>query len=86
VPSNLLKKLRNTIVKSKYIIIKHDEVEVPLVFASSLSHEYVAGTSEVKSAGFCKLDANGEWNISGESVSLQLKARPQEADILNAFL
>jgi hypothetical protein len=73
-------------VKSKYIIIKHDEVEVPVVFASFLTHEFVAGKSEVKSAGFCELDDGGKWNATGESVSLKLKARPQDAAILNAFL
>ena len=83
---DLPKRPENDIVKSKYIIIKHDEVEVPVVFASFLTHEYVAGKSEVKSAGFCELDDRGKWSASGESVSLKLKARPQDAEVLKTFL
>jgi hypothetical protein len=74
------------LVRSKYIIIKHAGGEVPLVFSPLLSHEHVAGMREVLSAGYCRRDAAGRWTASGGSESLGLKARPQDADILNERL
>ena len=75
-------------MKSKYIIIEFDGVEVPLVFSRYLQHEHMAqlaGTN-VLSAGFCKLDPAGRWVTDGESVSLKMNVRPQDAQILNAHL
>lgn len=73
-------------MRSKYIILKHAGGEVPLVFSPLLSHEDVAGIREVSSAGYCKRDAEGQWITSGGSESLGLKARPQDAGILNQRL
>jgi hypothetical protein len=73
-------------VRSKYIIIKHAEREVPLVFSPLLSHKQVAGMTNVESAGYCQLDIAGRWVASGRSDSLNLSARPQDADILNERL
>jgi len=75
-------------VKSKYIIIELDGMEVPLIFSSFLSHEVVAGagSNKIQSAGYCELDSAGKWVASGQSVSLKLNARPQDADILNSQL
>ena len=72
--------------RSKYIIIKHAEWEVPLVFSPLLSHKHVAGTAEVESAGYCQLDIAGRWITGGGSDSLELSSRPQDADILNGCL
>jgi hypothetical protein len=73
-------------MKSKYIIIKHAGVEVPLIFSQLLMHKVVAGKSRTKSAGFCELNATGKWIATGGSVSLKLNARPQDAEILNTHL
>ena len=72
--------------RSKYIIIKHAEEEVPLVFSPLLSHKQVAGMTKVESAGYCQLDITGRWVTGGWSDSLDLSARPQDADILNERL
>lgn len=73
-------------MKSKYIIIQRSGIEVPVVFSEHLIHEEVAGKSKVKSAGFCQLDAAGKWVVGGNSVSLKLNARPEDAEILNTHL
>ena len=64
----------------------HDGMEVPLVFPSLLLHHKVAGNSEVRSAGYCKLDLAGKWITGGRSETLNLSARPQDNEILNAYL
>lgn len=78
--------LERKIVKSKYIIIKQADMEVPIVFSPLLQHQDVAGNSEVKSAGFCNLDAAGKWITSGKSEMLNLSARPKDDEILNDHL
>ncbi len=73
-------------MKFKYIIVEVDEIELPLIFSPFLSHEDVSITrmKALKSAGYCDLDATGKWSVSGQSVSLQLGARPADAEILNS--
>lgn len=73
-------------MKSKYVIIEVDGMEVPLIFSRMLSHEVVATAllPSVHAAGYCELDAAGKWTTSGQSVSLKLDSRPQDAEILNA--
>jgi hypothetical protein len=73
-------------MKSKYVIIQSMGMEVPLVFSQFLVHKDVAGRRKVRSAGFCELDANGKWVADGHSSSLNLSARPQDAEILNRHL
>lgn len=70
----------------KYIIIEQAGVEIPIVFPELLPHEVVAGRSRVKSAGFCELDAEAQWQAGGKSVSLGLNSRPQDTEILNFHL
>jgi hypothetical protein len=75
-------------MKSKYIIVELEGMEVPLVFSSFLQHEDVALVIRYKvySAGFCELDPAGKWIASGGSVSLKLDARQRDAKILNEHL
>ncbi len=63
-------------MKSKYIIIEMDGMEVPFVFSRFLSHEDVAlcVKNSIRSAGFCELNAAGKWVASGQSVTLKLDA------------
>jgi hypothetical protein len=75
-----------TRTRAKYVILKHAENEIPLVFSPLLSHELVARRGNALSAGFCELDAAGRWITSGRSESLKLGARPQDAEILNKSL
>lgn len=73
-------------MKAKYIIIKHDEKEVPLVFSAFLKHDDIVAKKKIISAGFCKLNDTGKWIVGGHSVSLKLGARPHDAEILDAHL
>ena len=59
-----------------------------MIFSAFLSHEDVIATArdKIQSAGYCELDAAGKWVAGGQSVSLKLNARPQDADILNSQL
>jgi hypothetical protein len=72
-------------MKSKYIIVETDGMEFPLIFSSFLSHEDVVSAlrHKIRAAGYCELDAAGKWVTGGQSVSLELNARPQDAEILN---
>lgn len=73
-------------MKLKYIIMEVDGMEVPLIFSGLLPHEIVAVAvkNNLRAAGFCELNPGGEWVAFGQSVSLDLSARPQDAAILNA--
>jgi hypothetical protein len=73
-------------MRSKYIIVNHNGIEIPLVFSSLLLHQDVAGSRSVESAGYCELNASGKWLVGGDSVSLGLGVRPQDAEILNTSL
>jgi hypothetical protein len=75
-------------MKSKYIIVEMEGMELPLIFSPFLTHEHVAMSvkDQIQSAGYCELDAAGKWVASGQSVSLKLNARPQDAEILNSQL
>ncbi len=72
-------------MKSKYIIVELEGMEVPLVFSRFLQHEDVASaiSNKVCSAGFCELSSVGTWITSGVSVSLNLDTREQDTKILN---
>ena len=73
-------------MKSKYVIIKQGEVKIPLVFSKIATHEDMVANDQVISAGFCELDGAGKWIVGGRSFSLNLVARPQDAQILNEHL
>jgi hypothetical protein len=73
-------------MKAKYIIIEHDGCEAVIVFSPFLLHQDVAQNSQVKSAGFCKMDENGRWTVSGGSFSLNLSAKARDVNALNALL
>ena len=73
-------------MKSKYVIIEHRKLECVIVFSPCLLHQDVAGDRKLKAAGFCELDADGRWVVSGKSLSLEYGCRPQDVDILNTHL
>ena len=77
-------------MNAKYIIVISHELEVPIVFSKILQHNEVAGGRKVVGAGFCHLsiDINDKrcWSVSGHSISLGIKSRPEDAEILNERL
>lgn len=60
----------------KYITAKIDGLESPFLFPDFLSHSQVARmvSGEIISAGF----ATHDFRAYGESVSLNVKSRPEE--------
>ena len=75
-------------MKLKYVIIEVDGMELPLVFPPYLSHCDVTTSRSmcVRSAGYCEVDVAGKWSVSGQSVTLWLDSRPEDAGILNSQL
>ena len=76
--------------KSKYIIFEmRGGLEVPMVFSPLIQHREitVVGGKPI-SAGFCSLDEHEPYydSVYGESISLKLKSRKEDADILNKYL
>jgi hypothetical protein len=70
-------------MKIKYLIVKKEGVEVPVLFSEVLLHREVAGQGQVLAAGFCERTAEGKWRVAGRSLSLNLGTRPEDAEILN---
>ena len=68
----------------KFIIVEERGLEQGIIFSEILSHKEVAGCKTVISGGFCSIFFNEEMKIQcwGESVSLRIKARPQDGDVL----
>ena len=73
-------------MKAKYIIIRKAKMEMPMVFSQFLLHSEVAGKSQITSAGFCEVTGAGKWRVGGQSTSLKLTARLEDAEILNTHL
>lgn len=77
---------------SKYIIIKADGFEQPIVFPELMQHTAVAhmmtnGDKErVVSAGFCVVNEDGKYSCYGESWSLGIKSREGDSRVLTRML
>lgn len=77
-------------MNQKYIIVKHKDIELPVIFSALLNHNEVASFSyskdEIISAGFCQLYKN-KYSCFGESTLLNLKSREDtDSKILNRYL
>ena len=74
-------------MKLKYIIVLSKDFlqnESVIVFDSLLNHKDVAGTHQVVSAGFCRIKYRDEVDVEvwGESVTLGIKSRKEDAEII----
>lgn len=73
----------------KYIIYRHINEDVPVIFPSNIVHEHLMvhstleGRSWPVSAGFCHVEGDEGFRCYGESTSLKLKSREEDAAILN---
>ncbi len=74
----------------KYIIVKDDfGTEQPLVSSEILGHKDMAGHKPVVSAGFCGFNAEGHYvtaSVWGDSTTLNVKSRPEDAALLERML
>lgn len=69
--------------EAKYIVVKHNGFECPIIFDPLIMHKDMRGTREVVSAGFViiTLDRELEPNVVaqcyGRSDSLNIESRPE---------
>jgi hypothetical protein len=70
----------------KYIIFEQAGLELPLVFPDLIEHKVMAGERKVVSAGFVNLNLDNEIRIGGDSLTLNVKSRPQDAEIITKHL
>lgn len=71
---------------SKYLVVEHYGLEMPIVFNPVLEHRQVAGNMKVVAAGFCWKNDDDSYGVSGLSVSLGLRCRPQDKEIIEKYL
>lgn len=72
----------------KYVIVNVNTIcgleETGVIFSELMTHKHVAESlGEPVSAGVCWQQDNGKWDVGGESTSLGLKSREEDAAILN---
>lgn len=65
----------------KYVIVEDWECELAILFNEIIKHDSVANGRKIISAGFCSI-VNDSVAVWGESTSLKLKFRPEDAEII----
>ena len=70
----------------KYVIIEVMDMEVPIIFSDFIDHTNFLHMKPI-SAGKCKVDIDLDkgvfYIVYGKSVSLKLKSRPEDAELIN---
>lgn len=70
----------------KYIIFKSGDLLKPIIFPDHIAHsEIICKNAIPVSAGFFKIDF-GDITVYGESVSLKLKPRKQDNELIKISL
>jgi hypothetical protein len=70
----------------KYVIIEQSDCEVPVLFPDLVDHSTFSNLNPI-SAGFVTLLTDqGFVYVHGESVSLKLKSRIEDADLIKRML
>ena len=72
-------------MKFKYIIFEDDSF---VIFGDFLTHEQMKdsrGGLKPVSAGMCFFTSDGRVNVMGESISLKLKSRLEDYNLINGF-
>ena len=75
-------------MKSKYIVLVHGTLELPVVFSELIEHASTAQAlgGKVIGAGFCFIDQD-RYHCYGESISCRAKSRGDvDAKVLNKML
>jgi hypothetical protein len=73
-------------VNNKYVIIRTDAGELPVTFPMALAHKELESIKpEIISAGYWFV-VDGEVQVFGPSVSLNLPSRPKDAHLIQRFL
>jgi len=72
-------------INGKYIVIKTEYNEMPVLFPFIVKHNSLVASNRIVSAGFWKLE-DGKFICYGESNSLQLKSRPEiDNELMNTY-
>ena len=74
--------------EKKYIIVLDlsRDGEFPVLFPKQLIHRDIAFRYTAVSAGFWFMDKNGKVTVYGNSDSLGLNSRPEDAAIIEKYL
>ena len=75
-------------MKPKYIVFDYNGLEVPVLFPAIIQHKelLLQSTYPIISAGYFSV-ADGKVIVGGDSLSLNVKCRPEEdADLIQATL
>jgi hypothetical protein len=73
-------------LKFKYVIIRAQGNETAIILAPFAQHNCVGSDNRPISAGFAWRNADGSISVGGESTSLKLKSRPEDAEIIRETL
>ena len=74
---------------SKYIIVTNDYgIITPVIFPDIIEHTRMATLigGKIIGAGFCFITPEGIYSVYGDSVSLELESKPDDATMLNKYL
>ena len=72
-------------MKGKYIIVKTEYSEMPILFPMTVNHDSIVAKSRVISAGFFD-DDKKHFDCYGRSESLNIEGRgQQDAELMNVF-
>ena len=75
----------------KYVMAKKEGEAIPVIFSQAFTHSSIAerlgfSSKELVSAGFISLDAAGNIICFGKSLSLHMRSRPEDSDIITREL
>ena len=74
-------------IRKKYIIVKEDILELPILFDQYLIHNTIAGKYyNIVSGGFFEITKDNDIIVYGKSTSLNVDSRPIDANIIKQFL
>lgn len=70
----------------KYVILDYQGLETPMLFPCFWNHADIAnaisGYGTPVAAGFLKMDDLGNLYVTGESISLKVKSRPEDLELI----
>ena len=73
---------------AKYVIVLEESIEVPIIFSRLIPHSFFR-RQKVVAAGFVGVKAEYDQVVVytwGESVSLEIKSRPEDSAIIQKVL
>jgi hypothetical protein len=72
-------------MKIKYITFDTGLYDCIVIFPAYTKHSEIGSLGKLLGAGFIEV-VDGKWNCYGESVSLDIKSRPEDTIIANEHI